>query len=30
MEKESKKGADSRRNDINDDNNQEATAEVLE
>jgi hypothetical protein len=30
MEKESKKGADSRRNDIDDDNNQEATAEVLE
>ena len=30
MEKESKKGADSRRNDIDDDDNQEATAEVLE
>ena len=30
MEKESEKGADSRRNDIDDDNNQEATAEVLE
>jgi hypothetical protein len=30
MEKESKKGADSRRNDIDDNNNQEATAEVLE
>lgn len=30
MEKESEKGADSRRNDIDDDNNQEATVEVLE
>jgi hypothetical protein len=30
MEKESEKGADSKRNDIDDDNNQEATAEVLE
>jgi len=30
MEKESEKGADSRRNDIDDDNNQETTAEVLE
>jgi hypothetical protein len=30
MEKESEKGVDSRRNDIDDDNNQEATAEVLE
>jgi hypothetical protein len=30
MEKESKKGADSRRNNIDDDNNQEATAEVME
>src|SRR5215204_5556950 len=30
MEKESKKGVDSRRNDIDDDDNQEATAEVLE
>jgi hypothetical protein len=30
MEKESEKGADSRRNDIDDDDNQEATAEVLE
>ena len=30
MEKESEKGADSRRNNIDDDDNQEATAEVLE
>jgi hypothetical protein len=30
MEKESEKGADSRRNDIDDDNDQEATVEVLE
>jgi hypothetical protein len=30
MEKESEKGADSRRNDIDEDNNQEATVEVLE
>ena len=30
MEKESKKGAESRRNDFGNDNNQEATAEVLE
>ncbi len=30
MEKESEKGADSRRNNIDDNNNQEATAEVLE
>ena len=30
MEKESEKGADSRRNDIDGDNNQEATVEVLE
>jgi hypothetical protein len=30
MEKESEKGGDSRRNDIDDDNNQEATVEVLE
>src|SRR5918996_4457102 len=30
MEKESEKGADSRRNDVDDDNNQEATVEVLE
>jgi hypothetical protein len=30
MEKESEKGADSRRNDIDDDNNQESTVEVLE
>jgi hypothetical protein len=30
MEKESEKGAESRRNDIDDDDNQEATAEVLE
>jgi hypothetical protein len=30
MKKESKKGAESRRNDIDEDNNQEATAEVLE
>jgi hypothetical protein len=30
MEKESDKGADSRRNDIDDANNQEATVEVLE
>lgn len=30
MEKDSEKGADSRRNDIDDDNDQEATVEVLE
>jgi hypothetical protein len=30
MEKESEKGADSRRNEIDEDNNQEATVEVLE